>query len=159
MGNEYDARMRYYLENNPYATLNDKKEYAGQLRDFLMNKGAGVNKYQMLPFDKQQLRSGTPGSSFNVRGRTRDLSESLNEYSLIDDEIAVNKAYGNLKDKNESFSVQYDGEQYTGKLSVLDGSNIILFKDGVTTGKSIPVYDKEDLFELETERDLSLIHI
>lgn len=157
MGNEYDARMRYYLENNPYATLNDKKEYAAQLRDFLMTKGAGVNKYTMLPFDKQQLRSGTPGSSFNVRGRTRDLSESLADYSLVTDEIEINKAYEKLEDKTQSFPVVYDTEKYQAKISPLDDSTIILFKDGVTTNISVLIREKEDLFELETERDTSLI--
>ena len=163
---EYDLRLLYWLQDNQDADVKQKMEYIEQLRMDLATKHKGQDVQQMSLFDKEDFRGGNkPGSSFNIRGRLKDYIDSMNDYSLLRDELRANELVQGLSstDKLKRFKVKYNGKIHeaslgadfdTGKPDPNSDTILIRGEDGRVI-KSFRIFDETDILETKTEMESS----
>jgi hypothetical protein len=107
-GFEYDQRLNQFLSANPNAPTLEKKLYAQELKNLLIDKYRDADITKITAFDLQR-------NKFNIVREKQQIADAITAYNLNPDERNILKTYAILngfKDKNgnpnvNAFLIEY----------------------------------------------------
>jgi hypothetical protein len=95
-GFEYDQRLNQFLAANPSASVLEKKLYAQELKNLLIDKYKDADITKITAFDLQK-------NKFNIAREKQQIADAITAYNLNPDEKNILKTLAKLngyKDKN-----------------------------------------------------------
>ena len=95
-GFEYDQRLNQFLSANPNAPTLEKKLYAQELKNLLIDKYRDADITKITAFDLQK-------NKFNIAREKQQIADAITAYNANPDEKNILKVYAKLngyKDKN-----------------------------------------------------------